>query len=140
MCGWYLDMFVRTHCMYTCIHWYVYTFVYLCALISINAHGCVFMCAFLLGERVWNISAQISECCGDHCCVFQNHDYFLSCLRRKSRELCVCVFVRATLCVACADICVASQCIKRNTPCVAFSWLYRASPLSHVITENPTAS
>lgn len=63
--------------MYTFIHWYVYTFVYLCVLISINAHGCVFMCAFLLREKVWNISAQISECCGDQCCVFQNHDYFL---------------------------------------------------------------
>lgn len=63
--------------MYTFIHWYVYTFVYLCVLISINAHGCVFMCAFLFREKVWNISAQISECCGDQCCVFQNHDYFL---------------------------------------------------------------
>lgn len=83
--GSYLDMFVHIYCMYTCIHWYVYTFVYLCVLISINAHGCVFMCAFLFWERVWNISAQIRECCGDHCCVFQNHDYFLSCLRRKSK-------------------------------------------------------
>lgn len=112
------------------------------------------VCTFQFWERVWNISAQIRECCGDHCCVFQNHDYFLSCLRRKSRLtpssfslselLCVCrcihVYVSAPVCMACMHICVASQRIKRNTPCVAFSSLYRASPLSHVITENPTAS
>lgn len=146
-------LYVRM-CMYTCTHWHVYTFVYLCVLISINAHGCVFMCTFLFWERVWNISAQIRECCGDHCCVFQNHDYFLSCLRRKSklypppppphlslRELlCVCRCIHTPVCMACMHICVASQCIKRNTPCVAFSSLFRASPLSHVIMENPTAS
>lgn len=42
--------------------------------------------------------------------------------------------------MACMHICVASRCIKRNAPCVAFSSLYRASPLSHVIMENPTTS
>lgn len=108
-------------CMYTCIHWHVCTFVYLCVLISINAPGCVFMCAFLFWEKVWNISAQIRECCRDHCCVFQNHDYFLSCLCRKSKptpplclgELCVCrciyVYACAPVCMACMHICVGSQ-------------------------------
>lgn len=150
MYGSYLDMFIHTRYMYTCIHWYVYSFVYLCMLISINAHGCVFMCAFLFWERVWNISAQIRECCGDHCCVFQNHDYFLSCLCHKSNlyPLTLCkrtvhmhyVFVCAALWMACMHICVASRWIRKNTPCVAFSSMYRASPLSHVIMENPTAS
>lgn len=72
-------------CMYTCIHWHVYTFVYLYVLVSLNAHSCVFMSAFLFWERVWNISAQIRERCGGRCYVFENHDYFLSCLRRKSK-------------------------------------------------------
>lgn len=111
------------------------------------------LCVRFCSGRVWNISAQIRECCGDHCCVFENHDYFLSCLRRKSKRtptlslrelLCVCrcihVCACAPVCVACMHICVASQCIQRNTPCVAISSLYRASPLSHVITESPTAS
>ncbi len=60
------------------------------------------------------------------------------------RELFVCRCIHVYACaparMACMHICVASQCIKRNTPCVAFSSLYRASPLSHVIMENPTAS
>lgn len=104
-------------CMYTCVHWHVWTFVYLCVLISINAHGYVFMCAFLFWERVWNISAQIREHCRGHCCVFQNHDYFLSCLRRKSkltpspfslRELCLqthlCVRVHSAAWHACTSV------------------------------------
>lgn len=58
------------------------------------------------------------------------------------RELCRCiyVFVCAPLWMACMHICVPSQWIRKNTPCVAFSSMYRASPLSHVIMENPTAS
>lgn len=88
-------------CMYTHVHRRAHTFVYLCVLIRINAYDCVFMCVFLFWEWVWNSSARIRECCGDHCCVLQNHDYFLSCIRCKScltrpralfkRAVCQCV-------------------------------------------------
>lgn len=50
--------------------------------------------------------------------------------------ICVCACAHRWL--ACTS--VLPRCIKRNAPCVAFSSLYRASPLSHVIMENPTTS
>lgn len=105
MYGSYLDIFIHTHCVYTCIHWHVYSFVYLCMLISINAHGCVFMCAFLFWERVWNISAQIRECCREHCCVFQNHDYFLSCLCHKSKLYLLTLCKRTVQMHLCVHVC-----------------------------------
>lgn len=59
---------------------------------------------------------------------------------RADAFMCRCVCARSRVCMACMHICVGSRRIKRNTPCVAFSSLYRASPLSHVIMENPIAS
>lgn len=69
-------------CMYTCTDLIC---VYLCIFIRAHQHKCTLLfCP--LGESLEYLSTDWGMWCGDHCCVFQNHDYFLSCLRRKSER------------------------------------------------------
>lgn len=124
--------------MYTGIHWHVYNFVYLCVHFSSGSEFGISQ--HRLGNAVETTAVffktMITSCPAS--AASQNLPPL------SLRELCVCRYIQvyacAPACMACMHICVASQCIKRNTPCVAFSSLYRASPLSHVIMENPTAS
>lgn len=118
--------------MYTPVHRCAHTFVYLWVLIRINAYSCVFMCVLLLWEWVWNSSARIRECCGHHCCVLQNHDYFLSLHplqvlphppSRSLQEGCLSV---------CLQISVASHHVERNESCVDFFGSCKGLPLLHL--------